>query len=62
MLGLDDALWKELTGGYKVPLDPRPLLAELEAGHGETAWPELWNELHHPGDVGTVPTHRFHIW
>src|SRR6185312_7369467 len=35
-------------------------MAEAEAltrtfpGHGETMWPELWNELHHEGDVGTA--------
>ena len=43
MLSLDDPLWEELTGGYRIPLDPRPLLAALEAGHGATAWPELWD-------------------
>lgn len=33
--------------------DPRPLLAELESERNrETAWHELWEELHHQGDVG----------
>lgn len=36
-----------------MPFDPRPALRKLE--HEEdtaTAWEELWNELHHQGDVG----------
>jgi len=42
-----------MTGGYKSLLDPRPLLKRLEAER-DTAevWRELWNELHHQGDVG----------
>ena len=33
--------------------DPRPLLAQLESEETrETAWHELWEELHHQGDVG----------
>ena len=33
--------------------DPRPLLAQLESEQTrETAWHELWEELHHQGDVG----------
>ena len=33
--------------------DPRPLLAQLESEQTrETAWRELWGELHHQGDVG----------
>jgi len=53
MLSLDDQRWKELKGGYRMPIDPRPALAQLEAGKGtEDAWHELWDELHHQGDVG----------
>lgn len=34
-------------------LDPRPLLAKLEAREDlEATWHELWDELHHQGDVG----------
>ena len=54
MISLDSELWGQLTGAYKTPLDPRPLLARLEAGRDATTWPELWNELHHQGDVGTA--------
>ena len=53
MLSLDDNLWLELTGGYRIPLDPRPLFAKLEAGD-DSAWGELWDELHHQGDIGTA--------
>jgi hypothetical protein len=42
--------WAELEGGYRTPYDPRPALAALEAGQGD--WDELWQELHHQGDVG----------
>jgi hypothetical protein len=54
MISLDSKLWGQLTGGYKTAFDPRPLLARLEAGRDVTTWPDLWNELHHQGDVGTA--------
>jgi hypothetical protein len=50
MLPLEDSTWKRLSGGYKVPYDASPALARLEAG--EDVWDELWQELHHQGDVG----------
>jgi hypothetical protein len=58
MLPLDDPRWSELKGGYKVPYDPSDALRRLESG--EDVWNELWQELHHQGDVGeasyaTVP-------
>jgi hypothetical protein len=53
MLSLDDNRWNNLTGGYRIKFDPRPLLAKLESEQNrETAWHELWEELHHQGDVG----------
>jgi hypothetical protein len=53
MIELDDPRWSELQGGYRVPYDPRPALLDLEQSHAvETAWEELWAELHHQGDVG----------
>lgn len=53
MLGYDDPKWKEMKGGYKVAYDPTPALKKLEAGTEMlAAWDELWNELHHQGDVG----------
>lgn len=43
--------WAELQGGYRVPFDPRPAIAQVAAG-GD--WDELWGELHHQGDVDTA--------
>ncbi len=38
--------------GYRVGIDLRPLLRELESGKRDSyIWKELWNELHHQGDV-----------
>jgi hypothetical protein len=48
-----DARWSNMTGGYKMPFDPRPLLKRLETDSDTTeVWHELWEELHHQGDVG----------
>jgi hypothetical protein len=53
MLSLDDIRWNDLKGGHRTRFDPRPLLLTLEAAHDvKTVWRELWNELHHQGDVG----------
>jgi hypothetical protein len=50
---VDDARWKGLKGGYRVPFDPRPLLSRLEGdASDEATWSELWGELYHQGDVG----------
>ena len=53
MLSFEDERWNHLMGGYRVPFDPRPLLRRLE-DEQETAavWRELWEELHHQGEVG----------
>jgi hypothetical protein len=53
---LTDKIWQDIDGGYKVPYDASVPLRLLE----ETCDPkiikrifeELWNELHHQGDVG----------
>src|SRR3954464_5346322 len=53
MISLEDARWLNMAGGYRTPLDPRPLLKRLETDTDTTAvWRELWDELHHQGDVG----------
>jgi hypothetical protein len=53
MLDMDDPRWEALLGGYRMPYDPRPALAKLQSGSDEAmVWKELWNELHHQGDVG----------
>ena len=53
MLSFDDERWYHLTGGYKTLFDPRPSLRKLENQEDSVAaWEELWQELHHQGDVG----------
>lgn len=53
MLSLDDERWNGLQGGYRQPFDPRPLLKRLESGIDvQQTWHDLWEELHHQGDVG----------
>ena len=53
MKHLEDSRWEQLKGGYKTKYDPRPALAKLEKHQDvDSAWAELWNELHHQGDVG----------
>jgi hypothetical protein len=53
MLSLDDERWQELEGGYRTRFDPRPLLLKLETSKDtKAAWNELWEGLHHQGDVG----------
>jgi hypothetical protein len=53
MFALDDKRWTDLKGGYRTQFDPRPLLSALETGKNTKAvWHELWEDLHHQGDVG----------
>ena len=55
MLPLADARWRELHGGYRTPFDPRAAMANLELGRAvPRAWEDLWQELHHQGDVDTA--------
>jgi hypothetical protein len=50
---LTDPKWEGLKAGYRIPYDPRPVLSKLASGvEVADAWDELWNELHHQGDVG----------
>jgi len=52
MLTLDDPRWSSLRGGYRVPYDATPVLRRLAGDWADrAAWEELWNELHHQGDV-----------
>jgi hypothetical protein len=55
MLALTDPRWSQLAGGRRTLFDPRPALSRLEAGLTvEEAWAELWDGLHHQGDVDTA--------
>lgn len=47
---LDDPKWQELDGAYRVPYNPAPALKKLQ--QGGDIWDELWENLHHQGDVG----------
>jgi hypothetical protein len=50
---LDDNHWAGLRGGYRIPYDPCRALAALARGEGAVAaWDELWQNLHHQGDIG----------
>ena len=49
---LHDPRWQSLSGGYGIPYDPSLALEALE--NGATSWDELWENLHHQGDVGTA--------
>jgi uncharacterized protein (DUF2249 family) len=53
MISLENNRWRNLDGGYRVRFDPRPLLSKLQANDDTKAtWHELWEQLHHQGDVG----------
>ncbi len=55
MLPFDDCRWAGLKGGYRMPFDPRPALLRIESGLDVgSAWHELWEDLHHQGDVDEV--------
>ena len=55
-MNLTDQIWKGLTGGYKVPYDASIPLRKLrqtnDQGTISKILAELWDELHHQGDVG----------
>jgi len=52
-LPLHDPKWDTLYGGYRVPYNPSSALQAIhENGSTETAYAELWQELHHQGDIG----------
>lgn len=58
MITLSNSIWKELEGGYKIPYDVSVPLTQLEWATSSTEvekiFSELWNELHHQGDVGVA--------
>jgi hypothetical protein len=53
---LDDEIWKALKGGYKITYDVSIPLKQLkktsDKNEIDKIYKELWNELHHQGDVG----------
>ncbi len=56
MIPLNDARWKDFEGGYRMPYDASVALIKFEAAEDKAEvykiFKELWNELHHQGDVG----------
>lgn len=56
MIELDDKRWQEFEGGYRMPYDASIALKRLEqdstAQEVDAVLNELWEELHHQGDVG----------
>jgi hypothetical protein len=55
-MNLQSDIWKHLDGGYKVPYDASIVLTNLQLSKDENEtreiFKELWDELHHQGDVG----------
>ncbi|HEY0054792.1 MAG TPA: hypothetical protein VGB63_05505 [Pedobacter sp.] len=53
---LTDDIWKRHEGGYRTLYDASLALTRLEQANNPQAFQiifdELWNELHHQGDVG----------
>lgn len=56
MIPLIDSRWKEFEGGYRIPYDASAPLKRLEQATTDVevnaVFSELWDELHHQGDVG----------
>jgi hypothetical protein len=48
---IEDTRWETLRSAYRSTYDPRGVLRQLAERPSEAAWNELWNELHHQGDV-----------
>ncbi|MDB5692055.1 MAG: hypothetical protein JWO81_1118 [Alphaproteobacteria bacterium] len=46
--------WAELTDANGEPYDPRPALAAAASGDSNAAYEELWERVHHQGDLGTA--------
>ena len=57
-MDLDNKIWLTAKGGYKIPYNAsRPLRRLKEAknpGEIQVIFSELWDNLHHQGDVGTA--------
>ena len=52
---LNDSRWKELKSGYRITYDARPLIQRFASGsENQACWNEVWDELHHQGDVDTA--------
>lgn len=55
MLSLTDPRWSDFKSGYRVNYDARTLLRRFSTGTDlQGCWKEVWNELHHQGDLDTA--------
>ena len=58
MLLLDNPCWQTFTSGYQIEYDASQPLKQLEVASSSAdtiqILDELWDELHHQGDVGTA--------
>jgi hypothetical protein len=55
LLSLDDPRWTEMKSGYRIAFDARPLLQRFVSSENrDSCWKEVWDELHHQGDVDTA--------
>src|SRR4051812_28448605 len=46
--------WSRLTDASGEPYDPRPALNAVVNGDAAEGYDELWERLHHQGDLGTA--------
>ena len=57
-MDLDNRSWTTLQGGYKIPHNASKPLKQLRDASRqeefESIFAELWDNLHHQGDVGTA--------
>jgi hypothetical protein len=55
-MNLDDPIWSKLEGGYRIPYDVSVPLKQLISTDDSKIisdiFAELWDNLHHQGDVG----------
>jgi hypothetical protein len=50
----ETADWSRLTDANGQPYDPRPALDAVANGDAAEGYNELWDRLHHQGDLGTA--------
>jgi hypothetical protein len=57
-MDLDNRIWSTLEGGYKIPYNVSIPLKKLKHASRQdelaSIFTELWDNLHHQGDVGTA--------
>lgn len=54
-MNLENTIWTTLNGGYKIPYDASIALKKLQLENDtqlNNIFTDLWNNLHHQGDVG----------